>query len=140
MNIPKNGPAIRLASRVAVMAVAFLLAFCIAAQAAVVEGGQVEREVDTPAGIPTQRHLGEDPSAPEPVPASTRSTAPVTPRPTPTSLQQDPEFPTETGVQASSPEAPAEDGGILGFVVVGLIVVALGTFIVLLIARSRGRN
>ena len=141
MNIPKNGRFSRLVSRVALLAVTLLLVFCGAAQAAVVEGGQVEREVDTPTGVQTQRHLGEDPSAPDLMPTSdpTRSTGP-TPRPTPTSLQPTPESPTEPSAQVASPEASPEGGGILGFVVVGLIVVALGTFIVLLVARSRGKN
>ncbi|NMA26228.1 MAG: hypothetical protein GX934_00495 [Burkholderiales bacterium] len=140
MNIPKNGPVIRLTSRVAILAVTLLLAFCIAAQAAVVEGGDVEREVDTPAGIQIQKHLGEESSEPEILPTSTGPTTHAPPQPTPTSFQQEPETPTETGAQVPSPETPAAKGGILGYVVVGLLVVALGTFIVLMVARSRGKN
>ncbi|MGI5843493.1 MAG: hypothetical protein ACOX9B_04860 [Candidatus Xenobium sp.] len=140
MNIPKKGPVIRLTFRVAIIAVTLLLTFCIAAQAAVVEGGDVEREVDTPAGVQIQKNLGEDSSEPETFPTSTGATTHAPPQPTSTSLQQEPETPTETGVQVPPPEKPTTRGGVLGYVVVGLIVVALGTFIVLMVARSRGRN
>jgi len=140
MNIPKNGPANRLASRVALLALALLLAFSGNVQGAVLEGGSVERQVDTPSGVKTLKHVGEDVPALTPTSAPTRSTSPTRPRPTPASVQPTPESPTESSTQVSSPEAAAEEGGFLGFIVVGLIVVALGTFIVLQVARSRGKS
>ncbi len=141
MNIPRNRPGRRLPARVILFSMALVLAFCMSVQAAVLEGGAVERQVDTPSGVQTQRHLGEDLSTPTLAPTSvpTRSTGTTT-QPTPASPQQTPELPVESGGQAPAVEEPAEGGGFLGFLLVGLIVAALGTFVVLMVARSRGKH
>lgn len=141
MNIPRNRPGRRLPAGVILFAMALILAFCMSVQAAVLEGGAVERQVDTPSGVQTQRHLGEDLSTPTlaPTSAPTRSTTTTT-QPTPASPQQTPELPVESEGQAPAAEEAGEGGSFLGFLLVGLIVAALGTFVVLMVARSRGKH
>lgn len=108
-------------------------------QAAVVEGGSVERQVDTPTGVQTQTGLGEEvPSAPEPV--ETSSHRPDSPaQASPSSTQAGTVDSGVDPITASQPQRSSGGGSrFLGFAVVCLAVVAVGTFVVLLVAR-RGR-
>lgn len=130
----------RVPYRILLFAVVLVLACCLTARAAVVEAEGVEREVDTPAGAQSQTL---DDAAPPPV---TQVEAPVAngdataPSPGATTPGQ-PFVPLE--VVTATPEAPTgtESGGggkVLGFVVIGVIVLLIGIFV--FAARGRGRR
>lgn len=130
----------RVPYRILLFVTVLVFACCLTARAAVVEAEGVEREVDTPTGVRSQTL---DEAAPPPAtdieaaaPGGSSSAAPTgnaTNRP-----QNFEPLPVVTETPTAA--AGSEGGGsrILGFLVVGVLVVLVGLFV--FAARGRGKR
>lgn len=130
----------RVPYRILLFAVVMVFACCLSARAAVVEAEGVEREVDTPTGVKTQTL---DDAAPPPVtqveapPANGAVTAPSPGAPQPGQTYE----PLPVVTEMPTAAAETESGGgsrMLGFAVIGVIVLLIGLFV--FAARGRGRR
>lgn len=130
---------LRAPCRIMLFAAVLVFACCLGARAAVVEAEGVEREVDTPAGA--QRQTLEE-AAPPPMQVASPEAGSAAAAPSPGATASARNF-EPLPVVTETPQA-AEDslgGGssqLLGFLVVGLLVVLVGVF--LFAARGRGRR
>lgn len=116
-----------------------VIACCLTARAAVVEAEGVEREVDTPTGIKTQTLDEAAPPPVEEVEAPTGGSTAAAPTPGENRPQNFEPLPVVTETPTASTEAPSGGGSrLLGFAVIGLILVLIGVFI--FAARGRGRR
>ncbi len=119
-------------------ALVLALACCLTARAAVVEADSVERDVDTPVGVQKETGLSDQgaATAPEPVETPPAPGVQATSQPDP-GAQVTPE---NSPVPLDTPTSDQPSGGggsLLGFVIVGLVVVVVGTGVVLLVAKTR---
>ncbi len=119
-------------------ALALALACFVGAQAAVVEADDVVREVDSATGVQEVTGLGapgtDTDSGPLMVAPGPGGRPPQEPEAGPRVTPE--ELPAPSPTPGAIPPRP-EGGSILGYVLVGLIVVVVGTVVVLVIARNR---
>ncbi len=119
-------------------ALALVLACFLTVQAAVVEADSVEREVDTAVGVQKETGLSDQGTAPASGPVREAPVPGTRPAQEPDSSSQVSPEPSPPPLDAPiAPPAQGEQGSIMGFVLVGLLVVVLGTAVVLMVARAR---
>lgn len=130
---------IRVGHRVLLFAAVLVIACCMTARAAVVEAEGVEREVDTPTGARTQTLDDAAPPPVEEVEAPPSGSTAAAPTPGESRPQNFEPLPVVTETPTAATEAAGGGSSrLLGFVVIGLILVLIGVFI--FAARGRGRR